>query len=147
MRSSGLNILISTLVAVGPRKLSKQRECMRWPQGGGSALEPGRRAAVPENRRAPPGTRPLCTPALLLVWKQGSFSFSGHLIQNGCLKALEYVDYSNCLIHLLLNFLNQSSLSQVSTRSQLAVLGEGARRCQSHTCEASGGRKGRIRSI
>lgn len=70
-----------------------------------------------------------------------------HLIQNGCLKAPEFVDYSNCLVHLFLNFLNQSSLSQVSTGIQLAVLGEGVRHCQSHTCEDSRGGRGRIRSI
>lgn len=147
MRSSSLNILINTPLAVDHRNLSKERECIWWSQGGemragGARWKPGGEWLCQRIEGHPLAHGPslhICSSHL----EAGIF----HLIQNGCLKAPEFVDYSNCLVHLFLNFLNQSSLSQVSTGIQLAVLGEGVRHCQSHTCEDSRGGRGRIRSI
>lgn len=40
-----------------------------------------------------------------LNWKQEFFSFSEHLIENDCLKALRFVDHSSCLLCLFFKFL------------------------------------------
>lgn len=77
----------------------------------GGSLEPQGRE-WPENRR-PFKIAPLSHwchgPSLhmysiLLIWVQEFFSFSEHVIENGCLKA-HLVDHFSCLLHLFYKFL------------------------------------------